>query len=110
MTDNTSWGAAEIENVFGFHAATLEGPNATAPKHMEVRVNFREFMEYLDRTLVPGRAKSLVFTEMQKASMFSHFAIAETAPIKDEHTVSRLISEETPLDVRERENPDYDKF
>lgn len=81
---NISWGEESIENIFGFHKATIEGPNASAPKHAELRIRFREFMGMLDMALPPSRAKSLVLTHMQYASMFTHFGIAETQPVVSE--------------------------
>jgi hypothetical protein len=81
---NVSIGAEEIEHRFGFHKATIEGENATLPKHREVRLLFREFAERLDEILVPGRAKSVAFTNLEDASMWSHKAIAETAPVVEE--------------------------
>ncbi|MGP6175448.1 Acb2/Tad1 domain-containing protein [Corynebacterium sp. A21] len=73
-------GNTEIENRFGFHKATIEGDNATLPKHRDVRIEFREFAEFLDNILPDGRAKSVAFTELENASMWAHKAIAETAP------------------------------
>lgn len=81
---NVSWGEQDIDNTFGFHKATVEGPNASAPVHSELRVRFREFMNMLDTLIPPGRAKSVVKTKMQEASMFSHWGIAETQPLVDE--------------------------
>lgn len=74
-------GKDEIENRFGFHKGTLEGPNATAPKHAALRRAFREFAEDLDETLDDGREKALAFTALQEASMWSHFCIASKAPL-----------------------------
>ena len=73
-------GKAEIEHRFGFHKATVEGENATLPKHRDTRLKFREFAEWLDEVLPEGRAKSVAFTELENASMWSHKAIAELAP------------------------------
>jgi len=54
-------GKEEIENRFGFHKGIIEGPNATLPKHAELRRKFVEFAEYLDRALPDGgRPKVLV--------------------------------------------------
>ena len=78
---HTSVGAEEIENCFGFHKATIEGANATLPIHRDVRLLFREFAEKLDALLVDGRAKRVAFTELENASMWSHKAIAEQAPV-----------------------------
>lgn len=78
---NISMSQQEIENRFGFHKATIEGPDATLPLHRDVRLAFREFAEYLDEVLPPGRAKGIAFTELESASMWAHKAIAETAPL-----------------------------
>jgi hypothetical protein len=77
-------GAEEIENRFGFHKATVEGDNATLPKHRDIRVAFRDFAEYLDDVLPDGRAKAVAFTELENASMWSHKSVAETAPLIEE--------------------------
>ena len=74
-------GQEEIENRFGFHKGTIEGPNATAPQHADLRVKFTDFAELLDVVLPDGRAKSLAFTELETASMWAHKAIAEQAPL-----------------------------
>lgn len=79
-------GPQEIENRFGFHKATIEGKNATLPKHVDLRLTFREMAEYLDEVLPAGRAKSTAFTELENASMWSHKAIAEEAPLVEEGT------------------------
>lgn len=70
----------EIEHRFGFHKATIEGPEATLPKHRDTRLKFREFAEWLDEVLPDGRAKAVAFTELENASMWAHKAIAELAP------------------------------
>jgi hypothetical protein len=77
-------GNEEIENRFGFHKATVEGENATAQVHRDLRLMFRDFAEYLDVILPEGRAKSVAFTELETASMWSHKAIAETDPLVQE--------------------------
>lgn len=78
-------GAKEIENRFGFHRGTIEGENATAPRHADLRKRFREFAEHLDEVLPDGRAKYVAFTELENASMWAHKAIAEQAPIIEEN-------------------------
>lgn len=80
MAGHASLGDAEIEHRFGFHKATVEGPNATLPKHRDVRIEFRAFAAFLDETLPAGRAKSVMFTHLEDVSMWAHKAIAETAP------------------------------
>jgi hypothetical protein len=77
-------GNDEIEHRFGFHKATIEGDNATLPKHRDTRLKFRAFAEFLDSVLPEGRAKSVAFTELENASMWSHKALAETAPVVSE--------------------------
>lgn len=77
-------GKDEIENRFGFHKATIEGDNATLPKHRDLRLAFREFAEFLDELLPDARAKTLAFTELEIASMWAHKAIAEQAPAVSE--------------------------
>lgn len=81
---NVSIGAEEIENRFGFHKATIEGENATLPKHREVRLLFREFAGRLDEILEPGRAKAVAFTNLDDVSHWAHKAIAQTAPVVHE--------------------------
>lgn len=73
-------GSEEIEHRFGYHKATIEGENATLPKHRDTRIEFRAFAEFLDEILPEGRAKSVAFTELENASMWAHKAIAELAP------------------------------
>ncbi|GAA5198554.1 DUF7681 family protein [Microbacterium jejuense] len=74
-------GSDAIEHRFGFHKATIEGENATLPRHRDVRLKFREFAEFIDGVLPDGRAKSVAFTELESASMWAHKAIAEDAPL-----------------------------
>jgi hypothetical protein len=81
-------GPEEIEHRFGFHKATIEGANATLPKHRDTRLLFRELAERLDEMLPPGRAKSVMFTDLENASMWAHKAIAETAPVITEETAN----------------------
>jgi hypothetical protein len=81
--NNQNVGEEEIRNRFGFHKGTVEGPNATAPRHSYLRVHFMEFADMLDRVLPPGRAKSVAFTELETASMWAHKSIAEQAPVTE---------------------------
>jgi hypothetical protein len=74
-------GKEEIEHRFGFHKASIEGEDATLPRHREVRLNFRQFAEYLDVLVRDGREKSLMMTELESASMWAHKAIAKNAPL-----------------------------
>lgn len=77
-------GKEEIDNRFGFHKATVEGDNATLPDHALVRKLFKRFAERLDEILPDGRAKSVAFTHLEDASMWTHKAISERAPLVEE--------------------------
>lgn len=81
---NAMIGSDEIENRFGYHKATIEGDNASLPKHVAVRRLFRELANQLDELAPSSRAKYVAFTELENASMWFHKAIAETAPIVKE--------------------------
>jgi hypothetical protein len=78
---NAMIGSDEIENRFGFHKATIEGSNASLPKHMAVRRLFKALANELDDLAPSSRAKYVAFTELENASMWFHKAIAETAPV-----------------------------
>ena len=69
----------EINQRFGHHKATIEGDNATLPRHTETRKRFMDLAEYLDRVVKDGRAKAVMFTELETASMWAHKAIAGDA-------------------------------
>jgi hypothetical protein len=81
---NESIGRQEIENRFGFHKGTIEGPNATAPVHADVRRLFVELGEHLDHLVPDGRGKAAAFAQLQTASMWFHWSIAEQAPVVTE--------------------------
>lgn len=81
---NVSIGDEEIRNRLGFHKATIEGENATLPIHRDLRIAFIEFANMLDAALPPGRAKNVAFTKLEDASMWSHKATAEQAPVVNE--------------------------
>lgn len=74
-------GEKEIQSRFGFHKATIEGVEATVPKHSDIRYQFMAFAKMLDETLPEGRYKALMWTELENASMWAHKSIAETAPL-----------------------------
>lgn len=74
----------EIQNRFGYHKATFDGPDATAPKHQIVRAEFQALAHKMEALLPEGRAKSVMFTELENASMWANKAIAETAPVVNE--------------------------
>jgi len=75
-------GHEEIENRFGHHKATLEGDEATLPKHIQLRAHFSSLAGFLDEILPDGREKSVMFTELENASMWAHKSVAKTAPLE----------------------------
>lgn len=76
-------GPEEIENRFGFHKARIEGPNPYASTHAEMREEFKRLAAYIDEILPDGREKSVAFTELENASMWSHKALARLSPLED---------------------------
>lgn len=90
-------GKAEIEHRFGFHKATVEGPDATLPRHRDIRLKFQEFAEFLDVMVVDGRAKSVMFTELENASMWAHKGVAEEAPLIGEASTAEVLGPEVEL-------------
>lgn len=71
----------DLENRFGFHKATEK----TAPLHQEIRSIFLNMAIDLNNKLPEGREKSLAFTALQEASMWSNAAIAcNLAPLVKE--------------------------
>ena len=76
----------EIFSRFGYHAGTTavsaERPElATIPRHQLVRQRFIAMAMFLDEVLPPGRAKNVMFTELENAEMWAMKAIAEMAPV-----------------------------
>lgn len=103
-------GPDEIEHRFGFHKATVEGDNATLPRHRDTRLAFKVFAKQLDDLLPDTREKALVFTALQEASMWTHCAIAMEAPTVDEGgtsfvgpalTATGMLAAPTPVPDRE---------
>lgn len=78
--DRSSLGWEEIRNRFGYHKPTEENRH----DHIALRRDYRSFAEMLDQVLPPGRAKACALTALEEASMWSHKAIAELAPVIDE--------------------------
>lgn len=71
----------EIKKRFGFHPATDE----TRGLHQGVRQNFIDLAERLAEMLPESREKSLAFTALQEAAMWSNAAVAcNLAPQVDE--------------------------
>lgn len=71
---------ADIEHKFGFHKATVDGENPTLPRHRDVRRIFKNLLRDLDLVVPDGRAKSVMITELETASMWANKAVAELAP------------------------------
>lgn len=71
---------ADIEHKFGFHKATVDGENPTLPRHRDVRRLFKDLLRELERIVPDGRAKSVMITELETASMWANKAVAELAP------------------------------
>lgn len=69
----------EVRNRLGFHA----GNEVTIPKHQIVRTAFIALMQMLDGVLPDGRAKSVAFTKLEEAGMWSNKAVAELAPVTE---------------------------
>jgi len=101
-------GDEEIQNRVGFHKATVEGPNATLPRHREIRQDFASFMRFLDWMLPDGRAKDVAMHQLEDASMWAHKSISETAPLVDEEGDAEarraMYKDETALGRFERVN------
>lgn len=82
--ETNSLGSEEIESRFGFHKATIEGPQASTLVHQGLRNMFREVAEDLDNLLDNTREKALAFTALEEASMWAHKAIAKNDEIVKE--------------------------
>lgn len=70
-------GNKELNSRFGRHKASLEAPDNPA-RHQELRELWLGFTEILDNILDDGREKSVAFTELESASMWTHKALAKT--------------------------------
>jgi len=62
----------ELENRLGYHKATEE----TIPMHKNIRGEFLGLAKYLNDLLPEGREKSLAFTALQEAAMWSNASVA----------------------------------
>lgn len=65
-------GVDEIDKRFGFHPAT----DITRPMHESIRAKYIELAEFLDVILPDSREKSLAFTALQEAAMWSNASVA----------------------------------
>lgn len=82
-TKNTSIGIEELRNRFGTHKATIEGPNPSAKLHADLREVFLEVSIYLDDALPHNRAKNVMMTQLEDASMWAHKTLAADQPLDD---------------------------
>jgi len=82
--ENTLLSDDEIENRFGFHKATIEGPNNSTAQHAELRENFKGFAKGLNRRLGKSREADLAQTALEEASMWAHKAIAKNDELQKE--------------------------
>lgn len=73
-------GEEEIKHRFGFH----KGTPITGPIHQELRTHFIEIAMVLDELVPEGRAKAVMFTELENAAMWGNKAIAEMAPLSSD--------------------------
>lgn len=74
----------EVKNRFGFHKATIEGENATAPQHANMRKQYVDFALWLNAVLPDVPERDHAFKALQEASMWSHVAVSKQAPLIDE--------------------------
>lgn len=66
----------DIQMRFGAHNATMEGPNPNEEIHKYIRREFVNMAMRLDEILPKGRGKSVMFTELETASMWAHKTLA----------------------------------
>lgn len=71
----------EIENRFGMHKATIEGPNPSAVLHRNTRRDFVLLADILNVRLPDGREKDVMFEHLETASMWAHKTLAKGQPI-----------------------------
>jgi len=81
----------ELEEKFGFHKQT----ELSTRQHHAVRAAYLTFAKFINDILPEGEEKHLAFRDLERASMWSHKAIAQTAPL------APLPSEYKPLSVDE---------
>ena len=83
-------GKEQIAHRFGFHKASIEGVNATAPIHAFLREMYANLAELVDINVPDGREKVLAFDRLEEAAMWSHKAVAKQNPL--DKTSERLLS------------------
>lgn len=84
VVNNTLLSQTQIQERFGFHKASIEGPNSSSETHKDLRMAFMQFADYLNTRLGSSRSAALSQTALEEASMWAHKAIAENDPIDPE--------------------------
>ena len=64
---------------YGYH----KGNDITIPQHQTCRQAFLDLANRMERLLPEGRAKQQFKINLQEASMWANFAIAEQAPLAE---------------------------
>ncbi|WP_280186016.1 MULTISPECIES: DUF7681 family protein [Nocardia] len=73
MSYHTPDSTADIDNRFDFHPATTEERRT---EHEDIRAAHKEVAHFIDRTVPPGREKSLALTNLEQAMFWANAAIA----------------------------------
>lgn len=71
----------DIAARMGTTTPTTEGADATAPKHSSLYAEFTKFAQFLEGLVPEGRAKAVMHTELESASMWAHKAVAQETPV-----------------------------
>lgn len=66
----------QIQQRFGHHTATIEGPNLKEPQHQRIREMFVELAAELDDIVLDSDGKKKAFEELETASMWFHKSLA----------------------------------
>ena len=72
-------GPEEIRNRWDQHVVS----ETTKPQHDLIRDTFKFVAATIDDNVPEGRAKALALTNLQQASMWANFAIAEQTPLSE---------------------------
>lgn len=89
-------GKEAIINRFGLHGGD---PEITA-KHEALRGASIAFAEYLDLVIPDGHSKDVMNDHLKTALMWSHFALAEEAPVIDPAPEKPAVPKPGPRPIR----------